>query len=419
MKVVTLSSKDDFGGAAKVAYRLYKSLSERGADNLFLVNNKRSSNSDVVRASTYYSKRNILYPYVEKYLLKYNERKRQNKWKYYHDKLDVVMMDQDISLLKDALNNLNFDLLHLHWVGDSFVNFTEFKNIQKPVVWTLHDCFPFTGICTHFEDCYKFTEHCGACFQLNSKGEKDLSFKVFEQKLTRYKNINFHIVCPSNWLADCARKSKLLGHFPIEVIPNGIDTSFFCPASKEEAKEALGIPQEKKVILLGSISIDRDRRKGGKLLLEALSIFKENNREEVEILVFGTSNMPYDLGYRTTCLGYIDDDKYMRTAYNAADVCVVPSMYENLSTVIMESLSCGTPVVAFDTGGNSDMIDHKQNGYLAKKYEVEELAKGLQYCLYENESNRLGEAGRQKVLDNFRIEDVSDRYFQLYQRVLK
>lgn len=421
MKIVTLSSKDTFGGAAKVAYRLHHSLMDHGVNNTFVVNSKRSKDSSVITASSLQRKRSSLYYLANSLYLKKKERERIKKWdRYLYTREDKVYMDLEISLLGDTLEKLDFDLLQLHWVGESFVNFTEFENITAPVVWTLHDCFAFTGICTYFESCDKFMSHCGDCPQLHSGIEKDYSYEIFEQKKARYENIDFHIVCPSNWLAEETRKSTLLGKYPVTVIPNGIDTDFFCPIPKENAKSSLNINVSKKVVLFGGIAVHRDPRKGGHLLVEALKELKNlhADSEEIELLVLGADSMDVDLGYKTTFLGYVDNEMLMRIAYSAADVIVVPSMYENLPTVIMEGLSCGTPVVAFNIGGNSDMIDHKENGYLAEPYLTQDLAKGIEFCLEQN-SDKLNKNARKKVLDNFKIEDITQRYIDLYKDVLK
>lgn len=422
MKIVTLSSKDTYGGAAKVAYRLHRSLLSRGVDNTFVVNSKRSDDETVVLAGELRDRRSWLYYKIYNFLLKKKEKKRIEKWdRYLHTRENNVYLDLEISLLRDALDNIDFDLLQLHWVGESFVNFTEFRNIKKPVVWTLHDCFAFTGICTYFESCDKYKTHCGDCPQLHSGVERDFSYEVFEQKKDRYRAIDFHIVCPSNWLAGNARESALLNRFPVTVIPNGIDTEYFYPIPKEEAKKSLNIDSFRKVILFGGVGVHKDTRKGGHLLAEALRLLSESDSkpEDTELLVFGTTSLDFDIGYKTTFLGYIDDEELMRRAYSAADVLVVPSMYENLPTVIMEGLSCGTPVAAFGIGGNSDMIEHEVNGYLAKAYDTSDLAGGIRFCLENNRDNALSKNARTKVLENFRIEDVTRRYIQLYESILK
>lgn len=419
MKVVTLSTKDTFGGAAKIAYRLHKSLLVEGVDDLMVVNSKRSNNDhQIVAVSNLREKKNILKSLIDRYTQKRKELNRIKKWDIYlSTRKDKVYTDLEISLLENALDKLQFDILQLHWVGESFVNFTEFDNVKQPVVWTLHDCSAFTGICTYFETCDKYKTHCGNCPFLGANQEKDFSYEIFEQKLERYKNIDFHIVSPSNWLAKSAKESKLLGNYPIHVIPNGIDTNCFYPILKEHAKSSLGLELDKKYILFGGIALNKDTRKGGHLLQEALIQLKDSIKDNVELLVLGSDFMDNELPFNVTCLGYVDNEILMRIIYSASDVTVVPSMYENLPTVILESMSCGTPVVAFNIGGNPDMIDHNVNGYLAKPYDTSDLSIGLKDCLTNNTENHLGVAARKKIMNEFRLEDITQKYIKLYKQI--
>lgn len=421
MKIVSLSTKDSLGGAAKVAYRLHREVLTKGVDEVFVVSNKRVEDDTVYRASSFYgkNKQRKFYYRLDKYILKYKEKRRIAKWdKYLTTRKDVTYLDLEISLLKDALENVSFDLLQMHWVGESFIDFTEIHKVKNPIVWTLHDCFPFTGICTHFEDCYKFHTHCGDCPQLGGGIERDFSYETFEKKLKRYDGLDFHIVCPSNWLAKHAKDSKLLGHHPITVIPNGIDSDFFQPMDKIQARIELGLPLNKKIVLFGGVRIDGDHRKGGKLLEEALQYYEKNIDDDVELLVFGTNKIALNISSKIHCLGYVSQEEIMKKAYSASDVTVVPSMCENLPTVIMESLSCGTPVAAFNIGGNSDMIDHKKNGYLSEAYDTKQLAEGISFCLDNNVEGQMSVAARKKVLDCFRIQDVADQYVNLYKSIL-
>ncbi|MDH6355299.1 glycosyltransferase involved in cell wall biosynthesis [Dysgonomonas sp. PH5-45] len=415
MKIVTLSTKDTLGGAARVAYRLHEAYKAKGVDEMLLVSAKQSADASVVRFVEYHKPKGMLGQMAEAVYHKLRERKRLRKWNKYKNRKDVVFTDLEISLLGDTLHKIDFNVLHLHWVGECYVNFTEFRDIDKPVVWTLHDCFAFTGICSYFETCNKYQTHCGDCPLLQSGQEKDLSYKVFEQKLERYKNIDFHIVSPSRWLADRAKESALLGKYPIHVIPNGLDTNFFYPIPKESAKKALGINPDKTVFLFGGIAIDKDPRKGGRLLLEALHKFKkEQNRDDIEILLLGTKNNDIDYGFPATPLGYVTDERFIRIAYSAADLTLLPSMHENLPTTIMESMACGTPTVSFNIGGNGDMVDHKKNGYLAQPFDTDDFKDGIVWCLQNNEGSILERLAREKVLAEFRIEDIAQKYVDLY-----
>lgn len=421
MKIVTLSTKDSFGGAARVAYRLHTEINKMGGiENMLLVNNKRTSTPTVRLASDFHNPLNKFTRKLKKLELKYKEQKRRNNWARYPNMQNKILSDISLSLLKNSLDKIPFDLVHMHWVGESYVNFTEFSDIKKPIIWTLHDCFSFTGLCSYFEDCEKFKTHCGACPQLGSTKEKDFSYDVFEMKKERYASLDFHIVTPSNWLAKSVKESVLLKKYPVSVIPNGIDTAVFAPQDKIEAKKSLSLSLQKKTILFGGISAIADPRKGGHFLKDALSeLLTSDLKENIELLIFGSEQKDgTDFGFPATYLGYIADENELNTAYNAADVMIVPSTHENLPNTILESLSCGTPVVAFDIGGNSDMIEHQKNGYLAKPYEVDDLVRGIQFCIENNVDNILGINGRNKILGNFRIEDVARKYVNLYNNIL-
>jgi Glycosyltransferase len=142
--------------------------------------------------------------------------------------------------------------------------------------------------------------------------------------------------------------------------------------------------------------------------------------KDIELVVFGSSkpkNAP-DFGFKTHYLGHLGDDVSLVTLYNAVDVVVVPSLQENLSNTIMESLSCGTPVVAFDVGGNRDMIEHMINGYLAKPFDPEDLAKGIEWVLNAPNYDELCKNAREKVVREFDSIVVAKKYVELYKELL-
>jgi glycosyltransferase involved in cell wall biosynthesis len=228
---------------------------------------------------------------------------------------------------------------------------------------------------------------------------------------------NLTIVGLSRWITECAKQSKLLGDKRIVNIPNPRDTDRFKPIDERLARDILNLPKDKKLILFGAVNAINDPRKGFKELSHALKKLKS---KEVELIVFGSSEPqnPPDFCFAAHYLGHQHDDISLQILYNASEVVVVPSLQENLSNTIMESLSCGTPVVAFDVGGNSDMIEHQRNGYLAKPYDAIDLAYGIDWVLNNQSYAELSKNARDKVLKEFDSSIVVKKYISLYQEIL-
>ena len=179
----------------------------------------------------------------------------------------------------------------------------------------------------------------------------------------------------------------------------------------------LNIPEQKKLILFGAMSAVSDPRKGFQELTKA---FKAISMDNIELVIFGSSkpDNPIDFGFPAHYLGRFNDDISLRVLYSAADVMVTPSLQENLSNVVMESIACGTPVVAFNIGGNPDMIDHQKNGYLAKPYDTKDLAEGIKWILNYPYPDELRNNARQKVLENFEMTMVAEQYKSLYEGII-
>ena len=205
----------------------------------------------------------------------------------------------------------------------------------------------------------------------------------------------------------------------MSVIPNCLDNDIFTPVDKKIAEQHWGLSDTKKYLLYGAMNAVNDMRKGFKELLEALEVIAKNSvASDVELLVFGADKPIEELnvGIPVRYLGYLSTEIDLVMAYNAVELMIVPSLSENLSCAIMESLSCGTPVVCFDIGGNSDMVEHKLNGYLAKERDSEDLAKGILYIL-ESDKQTFTNAAREKVLSNYTIENVAKQYKELYEKI--
>lgn len=414
MKVLFVNTNDTNGGAARAALRIMRGVQQHGVEALVFVKYKNSQTEDVVPLSQFVPS-GILFRFCDWIATKIKNQWQHYKWHpYKQTKQNLYFSDLRSTRIHSALQRMDYDIVHLHWVNNRFLGINELKKIHKPIVWTLHDSWPFTGICHVPYDCKHYENHCGTCPMLGSKKEKDLAYEVFAKKMSAYKDLDLHIVTPSRWLFENVKRSALFGSFPITIIPNCVDTELYLPMDKSDARKQLGLNPDKKYLLFGAMQATTDKNKGFKSLLDALKNISSTN---IELIVYGSDEnlekYAIPLPYRS--IGYVQDDTTMALLYNAADVTIVPSLSENLSNTIMESLSCGTPVVGFAIGGNRDLIDHKCNGYLAKEKDSEDLAKGIKWCLNHNAEVALSKNAREKVMNNYTIDIVSKQYIQLYQ----
>jgi glycosyltransferase involved in cell wall biosynthesis len=280
----------------------------------------------------------------------------------------------------------------------------------------------FTGGCHVTGECDRYTASCGSCPQLNSNKDRDLSRWVWERKVKAWKDLNLTLVSPSSWLADCASASSIFRNTRIEVIPHGLDTQKFRPVNQRLAREILNLPQDKKLILFGALEATSDRNKGFHLLLPALQeLSKSGYSHDWEVVIFGASQpeTPPNLGFKTHYLGHLYDDISLISVYSAADVMLVPSLQESFGQTASESLACGTPVVAFNSTGLKDIVEHQQSGYLAKPYEVEDFAKGITWVLENSERlEKLSFYAREKAEREFSLELQARRYSSLFHEIV-
>ncbi|GAB1545069.1 glycosyltransferase family 4 protein [Scytonema sp. NUACC21] len=414
MKILHLSTQDIGGGAARAAYRLHKGLQYAGLDSQMLVQEKLSNDKTVfapkVRLFQGIAKTKLTFETLP--LKIYNQRK---KTPFFTQWLPDRVVPQ--------VAHINPDIINLHWISASFVKIETLAKLKPPLVWTLHDSWGFTGGCHVIGECDRYKLSCGNCPQLNSHSDGDLSRWVWQRKAKAWKNLNLTLVSPSSWLAQCARSSSLFQNLRIEVIPHGLDTQKYRPLHKALGREIFNLPQDKKIILFGAIEATSDRNKGFHLLQPALQeLSKSGRKDDWELVIFGASqpDNPPDLGFKTHYLGHFYDDISLATVYSLADVMLMPSLQESFGQTASESLACGTPVVAFNATGLKDIIDHEQNGYLAKPYEVKDFAKGINWILENPERyQKLSFYAREKAEREFTLQIQAERYSALFQEILR
>jgi glycosyltransferase involved in cell wall biosynthesis len=413
VKVCLVSTSDIEGGAARAAYRLHRGLRGIDVDSQMLVLKKASDDEFVQKLPSALGEwmPRLNYRLDGLPLRRYPNRQPRLVWS-----LNWVPYP-----IGKILEHSDAALLHLHWIGAGFIPLRELRRVRKPIVWTLHDEWAFTGGCHYTYDCQGFTQMCGNCPQLGSKQETDLSRRIWKQKHRYWNNLNLTVIAPSQWLARQARQSVLFANRRIEVIPNPIDTQVYKPLNRQLARQLLNLPTDKKLILFVAMSSTSDYRKGFHLLQPAIAQLASSYAEQAELIVIGASEKSSNpnSGLKTHYLGSFYDDLSIAIAYAAADVFVAPSLQENLPNTIMEALACATPCVAFDVGGIPDLIEHQRNGYLAKPYEIDDLAKGIAWVLEdEQRHSHLSARARKKVEDEFELNKIALWYRSLYEKTL-
>lgn len=405
MRVLHISTTDITGGAGIAAKRLHDALRMQGVESFMLVQSKKSEDKFVLK--------NYHVPFINKI----------------RSELDYLPLRKRIinkhnfstawfpGSIHRKIQKINPDIIHLHWINGGFIKIEALSKIKVPILWSLHDMWPFTGGCHYDNGCNKFTDECKNCPELKNS---NAAFKILKKKQNSFQFIKkLHINGLSKWISDSAQSSKLFKNRPIHNLPNCIDTEVFYPIDKKEAKKTLGIDPRSKIILFGGIAAAQDKRKGFDLLQKAL--LKKSDNQDVTLAVFGNAckKEHFLKNMRIKYLGHINNIEQLRLIYSAADAVVVPSRQENLSNVVLESLACGTPVVAFNIGGMPDMITHKINGYLAKPFDTEDLAKGIELTIEPENSNELTKNARATVLKSFDSKIVTKRYIELYETILK
>ncbi len=406
MKVVHFSTYDSGGGAAKAAYRLFEAQKLLKYDATFQImksltqqTHLQSKNSHLYNLYTKYEGYVemlplLFYPNRQKYLFSCNP------------------------LPGSADLKINASLFHLHWVQNSFFSIEQISNVDKPIVWTLHDSWAFTGGCHLPFDCIRYKNKCGKCPMLGSKNEHDLSYLTFLRKTTAWKNANITLVSPSYWLAKKVHESSLFANNDIHVIPNPLDTNLFKPSNQNKAKKFFNINPNDNVILFGAMYCLTDKNKGYLQLNQALNYLQKKKKLVNTILVtFGEENKKalFSSKIRHLNVGKITQEKIMSKLYNAADVMVVPSLIENLPYTVMESLSCGTPVVAFSVGGIPELIKPNFNGYLVKPYNSKLLGDNIIKAIKKTEI--LGLNARKDALKKFNQKYIAKKYINLYKKI--
>lgn len=402
------------GGAGGAAYLLHRGLLETGVDSRMLVQFDSRGTEGIHAAPTSRLSWRLAFrrgPIDRLPVRLYPNRVRPNSlWPLWLPS----------RLVPRRVEELAPDVINLHWVLDGFLSIEQVAHLDRPLVWTLHDMWPFTGGCAYSLGCQRHADRCGACPVLGSHTERDLSRAVWRRKERAWRGLSITAVAPSRWLADEARRSSLFRDRRVEVIPYGIDTAVFKPMERSAARRLLNLPPDATLVMFGAH--DDTPRKGMEHLVKALrQLAAGASATGVAALVVGPPSLSagLEVGVPVHTLGRIGDPHAMAAVYSAADVVVIPSVWENLPLVGLEALACGTPVVAFRAStGIVDIVDHNETGYLARAFDAEDLARGIEWVTADGELHaRLSRMARAKAEREYTLEATARRYTELFEEV--
>ena len=398
MKVLHVVGGSPTGGAFKGAYILHKALIDRGIKSYILNNHskekiEKEQNICFINNTIYTKFLSFIYVYFEKII-------KTIFLKSPRSTFTIGIVGFDITKLKLYEE---FDIIHIHWLSDGFININSLKKVKKPVVWTMRDMWPFTG-----------GSHYTIDFQEYEKKKISNIIQNFKRKLY---GKNFHFIAISDWLKLQAKKSRVLSEFEIKKIYNNVDIDSFKLIDKKIAKNKLQIKTNKKIILFGAQN-PQSYRKGWSIFIETL---KKLDKSKYFILLFGnfwSQKILKDIGIEYLSLGFINDVKRLNLAYCASDIFTFGSLQEAFGKTCIEALACRLPVVCFNNTSASEFISHKKNGYIVDEISADQLKDGINWIATQFNNKNSFENSNLSI-NNFKSKKICDEYIEFYNMILK
>jgi len=410
LKVYHYSTSDIQGGAAFGAWRLHQSLVDLGINSTMYVRDKYSDDNKVIQVA---QKRDGLWRRSLKKLISYD-----TVTPTYTYNLNRAPKYDTTQILP---SNCKDSIAVIHWI-DGFLSIQTIRFLAESfngaIAWVIHDLEPFTGGCHYSFNCENFKSVCGSCPQLKSAYKFDHSYRTWYLKKTLLAICPIHFIATTSWGEKRLRESSLFSNHQVTSIPLPIDTTIYQPSSTILAREALGLPIQAKILLCGASYLD-DPRKGFNELALSLSLLDKTETENLILLVVGLNhnNAFNKIPFTVQFLGEIKNQPSMALIYRAADLFLCSSLEESGPMMIPEAMLCGAPVVAFDTGGASDWIDHGTNGYLVANANVQDFAYGVRAFL-NTDKNSITTIVRNKAFALHCPENVAQKHIQLYHKLL-
>ena len=420
MKIWHFSTEDISGGAARAAWRLHHALINQGAESTLYVRYRQIDDEpEIVK----------LPPRIDPFAVSLINRIRNivpglrphpltTDYKFNQDLPPRVELQSLLEAKPDPDR-----IICLHWLND-FLDVRSLRlicdRLGSPVVWVIHDLEPFAGGCHYSFGCDGYTKQCGRCPRLGSHDDNDLSRSIWQRKKELLTGLPITFVAPTSWGENRARESSLFHNNRVERIPLPMDTETFRPCDRQLAREALHLPVDKKIVLFGATYLN-DRRKGMTELARAFDrLAAMMPTDRVFLLAVGHEGRKLieTLPFEGRSLGHVSDELLMALIYQAADIFVCPSLADSGPMMISESMLCGTPVAAFDTGIAPDIIETGKTGYLATLGDSDDLARGIHSLLTADDLIEMGARSRVITSRMHNPATVARQHLTLYRNLL-
>ena len=311
------------------------------------------------------------------------------------------------------------DIVHLHWLGDGALNWSELDQFKVPVVWTLHDPWAFTGGCHYPAGCRRFMLNCGECPQLGSRQLHDLSWWNLRRKKRNVDAVS-RWIAPSRWMGVLASQGGILMADRLKVIPNGLDGQLYKRLNGQAARLRLGIADDMVVLVTGAADLS-EPRKGVYILPEMLRKLQGMISRRVVVLMVGeVGELSGIWPAEFIWTGSLSTTEELSEVYSMADVFILPSLQDNLPNVVLEALACGCPTVGFNSGGLTDIISNGVTGWVADRIDAGGLALAIYHWLLTGTDRDVtAEVCRRQFDASYTLERHGANLMALYKEVLE
>lgn len=415
MKVAILCKSDSTGGAAIVSFRLMEALRSQGVDARLLVMEKQTDSPFVVEVGRSLRAK---YAFLAERLDIFLKTRFDRSTLFQIDTGRLGMPLWNHPLIREA------DAVMLNWVNQGMLSLRGMEKVAaggKPIIWTMHDMWNFTGICHHAFSCRHFLRECGDCFLLKQKAAPgDLSRKVWRRKNKAYASADIAFVGISDWLMKLASKSSLLKYRRLQFIPNPFPTHL---CDLPERREYTG----KKKVIFGAARLDNPI-KGLDILIDSMNLIADSRPDiaaGIELLLYGDirdASLLERLRVRFCHVGAVNGFDSLQKLYRQCDVVVSTSHFETTGTTLVEGQAFGCVPVAFDRGGQGDIISHLETGYLVewdddKTSRARRVADGILWALEQGEQTRRNM--RESVEEKYSYKSVAAQYIALIDSFLR